>query len=332
MADAVTYLLTRTDVEQALGMPEAVSAVEAAFRAYALGKAQMPPKPYLNFETGDLRIMPAYLPELGLAGVKLVNVHPDNVEFPTVMATLAVFDPGTGFLLAIMDATYLTAVRTGAAGAIAAKYLARTDSTVASFVGAGIQAYTQLLGLLVTVPSIKELLVCDVDADAARALAHKAHEEHGLTAEACSLDDAVRNADILTTTTPVRKPIVKGDLLRPGTHVNAIGADAPGKQELERVILESAKIVVDNWEQASHGGEINVAVTEGVISRDDIHAELGEVAAGLKPGRERPDEITVFDSTGLAIQDLACAAHVYRRVMADEGARAGLRTIDFLAR
>jgi len=215
--------------------------VEAAFRAYAQGKAQMPPKPYLNFETGDLRIMPAYLPELGLAGVKLVNVHPDNVELPTVMGTLAVFDPGTGFLLAIMDATYLTAVRTGAAGAIAAKYLARTDSTVASFVGAGIQAYTQLQGLLVTVPSIERLLVCDVDADAAQALAHKAHEEHGLAAEACSLDDAVRNADILTTTTPVRKPIVKGDLLRPGTHVNAIGADAPGKQELERVILESAK-------------------------------------------------------------------------------------------
>jgi len=332
MADAVTYLLTRADVEQALGMPEAIDAVEAAFRAYAQGKAQMPPKAYLTFERGDLRIMPAYLPELGLAGVKLVNVHPDNADLPTVMATLAVFDPGTGFPLAIMDGTYLTAVRTGAAGAVAAKYLARTDSAVASFVGAGTQAYTQLQGLLVTVPSIKELLACDVDADAAQALAHQAQEEHGLTAQACSLEDAVRNADILTTTTPVRKPIVKGDLLRPGTHVNAIGADAPGKQELERLILESAKIVVDNWEQASHGGEINVAVTEGWICREDVHAELGEVAAGLKPGRERPDEITVFDSTGLAIQDLACAAHVYRRVMADEEVKAGLRTIDLLAR
>jgi len=330
MAEQVTYLMTRIDVEQTLSMPEAIDAVEAAFRAYAQGKAQMPPKPYLTFETGDLRIMPAYLPELGLAAVKLVNAHPDNAELPTIMATVAVFDPGTGFLLAIMDGTYLTSVRTGAAGAIAAKYLARADSAVASFVGAGVQAYTQLQGLLVTVPSVSKVLVCDVDADAARALAREAHEQHGLAAETCSLDDAVRNADVLITTTPVRKPLIRSDLVRPGTHVNAIGADAPGKQELERAILESARIVVDNWEQASHGGEINVAVSDGSIGRDDVHAELGEIAAGLKPGRERPDEITVFDSTGLAIQDLACAAHVYRRVMADEGAKERLRTIDFL--
>ncbi len=330
MADAATYLLTRADVERALSMAEAIDAVEAAFRAYALGKAQMPPKAYLTFQKGDLRVMPAYLPELGLAAVKLVNAHPGNAALPAVMATVTLFDPDTGFPLAIMDGTHLTSVRTGAAGAIAARYLARRDSAVASFVGAGVQAHTQLEGLLTTVPSLGKVLVCDARAGAAEAFAQAVRQAHGLEARACSLEQAVRNADVLTTTTPVRKPIVKADLVRPGTHVNAIGADAPGKQELESALLKAAKIVVDNWEQASHGGEINVAVSQGLIARDDVHAELGQVVAGLRPGRESPDEITIFDSTGLAIQDLACAAYVYRRLMANEQAKAGLRTIDFM--
>ncbi len=142
MSSRETYLITRSEVKKALTMADAVAAVEAAFRAYGDGKVQMPPKVYLGFEKGDLRSMPAYLPELGLAGVKNVNVHSANTDLPTVMATMTLFDPETGFPLAVLDGTYLTAVRTGAAGGIAAKYLAREDSTVAAFVGAGRQAET----------------------------------------------------------------------------------------------------------------------------------------------------------------------------------------------
>ncbi len=331
MASTVTYLLTRADVQKALSMADAVRAVEAAFVAYGEGRAQMPPKSYLRFERGDLRCMPAYLADVGLAAVKNVNVHPLNEELPTVMATVTVFDPDTGFPLAIMDGTYLTAMRTGAAGGIAAKYLARRDSAVACFVGAGRQAATQLAALMTTMPNIRKVLACDVDADRAEAFARGSAATYNVEASAAPLADAVSAADIVTTLTPVREPLIMKDYVRPGTHINAIGADAPGKQELESAILQAAKVVVDNWEQAAHGGEINVAVSQGLIARDDIHAEIGEVVTGKRPGRQSPDEITVFDSTGLAIQDVACAAHVYRRLTSDAHARASLQTVDFLA-
>ncbi|MHC4591492.1 MAG: ornithine cyclodeaminase family protein [Planctomycetota bacterium] len=331
MASKGTYLITRAQVESVLTMADALAAVEDAFAAYGQGRAQMPPKSYLQFEQGDLRSMPVYLPHLGLAAVKNVNVHPANDELPAVMATVTVFGPDTGFPLAVMDGTYLTAVRTGAAGGIAAKYLARPDAATACFVGAGRQAETQLAALMITVPGIRRALVYDVDAGRAAGFAQRAGAVYGVEASACRLDEAVRAADVLATVTPAREPLVREDCLRPGTHINAIGADAPGKQELAPEVLQAAKVVVDNWEQASHGGEINVAVSKGLIGRDDIHADIGQVVAGTKPGREDPDETTVFDSTGLAIQDLACAAHVFRRLMSDAGTRAALSTIDFLA-
>lgn len=330
VADRVTYLLSRADVEKALAMPEAVEAVEAAFRAYGEGRAQMPPKPYLQFEKGDLRAMPAYLPDLGMAAVKNVNVHTGNVELPTVMGTITLFDPDTGFPLAIMDATYLTAVRTGAASGVAARYLAREDSAVVGFIGAGAQADFQLAGLVTTVPGIEKVLVCDVEPDRSQGFAERSAASYHVEARACALAEAVGSADIVTAITPVRQPVIRREHVRPGTHINAIGADAPGKQELEPAILQAAKIVVDNWEQASHGGEINVALSQGLIRREDIYADIGEVVTGRKPGRQHAEEITVFDSTGLAIQDVACAAHVFRQLTSDAGTRSKLRTVDFL--
>jgi alanine dehydrogenase len=322
--------MTQSDVEKALTMRDAVDAVEAAFRAFGQGKAQMPPKVYLTFEKGDLRSMPAYVPGLGFAGVKNVNVHPNNRDLPAVMATLTLFDPETGYPLAVMDGTYLTAMRTGAAGGIAAKYLARKDSAVAGFVGTGRQAQTQLAALLITMSGIEQVLVNDIDSDKASRFATWCEQTHGLKAHVCSLEDAVSGADILTTVTPVHKPIVKKQYVRSGTHINAIGADAEGKQELESSIVQTARVVVDHWEQASHGGEINVPVAQGLIRREDIWADIGEVVCGKKKGRQSQEEITVFDSTGLAIQDVACAAHVFRKLTSDPSTRAALRTIDFL--
>jgi alanine dehydrogenase len=258
-------------------------------------------------------------------------VHPQNADLPAVMATITLVDPETGYPLAIMDGTYLTAMRTGAAGGVAARYLSREDSRVAGFIGAGRQAQTQLAALLVTRPGIEEVLVADTDPQRAEAFARHCADEHGRKARAVSPEEAVRGSDVLTTVTPARKPVVRAEWVRPGTHLNAIGADAPGKQELEIAVLQMAKVVVDNWTQSSHGGEINVAVARGVMKAQDVHADIGQVVTARKPGRQSPDEVTVFDSTGLAIQDVACSALVYRKMVQDAAARAQLRTIDFMA-
>mgnify|MGYP006282214541 CR=1 FL=1 len=325
-----TCLIGQDQVERVLTMEEALDAVEEAFTAYGDGRVQMPPKPYLNFERGDLRCMPAYVPDLGVATVKNVNVHPENTELPTVMGTVTVFDPDTGFALAIMDGTYLTAMRTAAATGVAARYLARPDCVTLGFIGAGRQAETQFEALKTVLSGISTVLIHDLDPNRARRLAQKWANDHNVEAHACSAEQVVSEACVLTTVTPVREPVVMRKWVQPGTHINAIGADASGKQELETSILTDAKVVIDSWEQSSHGGEINVAVSQGIFTREDIHADIGEVVTGRKPGRESREEITVFDSTGLAIQDCACAAHVYERVARVEEDEECQNYMDFL--
>jgi ornithine cyclodeaminase/alanine dehydrogenase len=204
-----------------------------------------------------------------------------------------------------MDATLLTAVRTGAAAAVASKYLARNDAASVGFVGSGVQARTLLAALRVVFPAL-EVVAADASEAAARGFAEECGGRAGTLAEAAG-------CDILCTATPVREPIVRREWIRPGTHINAMGADAHGKQELETEILLAAKVVVDDWEQACGSGEVNVPLHEGALRREQIHAALGEVVAGTRPGRESPEEITVFDSTGLAVQDVALARLVYEQ-------------------
>jgi alanine dehydrogenase len=307
-----TAIITSSQIREAFAIQDYISAVENAFRLYGEGKVQMPAKVYLTFEKGDLRCMPAYMPDLNIAGVKLVNVHPGNKDLPSVMATIALFDPENGFPVAIMDGTHITNMRTGAAGALAAKYLSREDSGTAAFIGAGAQARTQLDGLRMVRPGISKITVFDLSDEHTQGFVEHA-KRLGLAAEkAASVEEAVKEADIVTTTTPSREPIVNS--VKQGTHVNAIGADAEGKQELSAEILKQATVVIDDWEQASHCGEINVALSKGDISKEDIHASLGEIVTGKKPAREYAEQITVFDSTGLAIQDISSAAEIFRRL------------------
>ena len=307
-----TLILTQEEVESLISMDEAMDAVKEAFRLYALGKADMPPKVYLEFENGDLRAMPAHL--MDYAGVKWVNSHPNNPErgLPTVMALMILNSPETGFPLAVMDATYTTSLRTGAAGGVAAKYLARKNSRVFGFVGCGTQAYFQLEALR-RVFSIREVKAYDIREEAANKFVEHC-KKRGIAAFTKPIEEVCK-CDVLVTTTPSRKPVVRAEWIEKGTHINAIGADAAGKQELDLEILKKAKIVVDDLEQAKHGGEINVAISGGVIRIEDIHATIGEVIAGLKVGRENDDEITIFDSTGLAIQDVAVAKVVYENAL-----------------
>jgi alanine dehydrogenase len=311
-------LLSKKEIEGLISMREVITAVEKAFRAKGLGRVQMPPKSYVNFEKygGDFRVMPAYLEDIDAAGVKIVNVHPRNPKkyrLPTVMATILLLDPKTGAPLTIMDGTLITNLRTGAGGAVAAKYLARRDSRVVAMLGAGVQAKTQLLGLN-EVLKIEEVRVNDISPKNVSRFAAEMSKMLGLEVKVFrSVKEATEAADIIVTTTPSTKPILMDEHVRSGTHINAIGADAPGKQELDPAILLRAKVVVDDVEQAIHGGEVNVPLSKGLISRGDIYADLGEIVTGKKPGRTSRDEITVFDSTGLAIQDIATDWFVYRK-------------------
>jgi alanine dehydrogenase len=321
LLDKEVILLSYEDVEKLFDPVEIIEAVEEAFRLKALGKVQMPPKQYLFFRAynGDLRIMPAYIEELDIAGVKIVNVHPDNPKrygMPTVMAIVTLVDPRTGRPLAVMDGTMITAWRTGAAGAIAAKYLARRNSRILSVIGAGVQGAMQILFTLKTMPQIEKVVIYDIDKARAEKLASQIAEHYPIKVEvADSPRTAAEQADILATCTPSRKPIVEDSWIKPGTHINAIGADAPGKEELDPRILLRAKIVVDDRQQAIHSGEINVPISKGILKPEQIYAELGEIIAGLKPGRESDEEITVFDSTGIAIQDVAAANTIYKKAL-----------------
>ncbi|MCD4703046.1 MAG: alanine dehydrogenase [Methanosarcinaceae archaeon] len=310
--------LDQNDVRTLLDMPSAMDAVESAFAQHGRKMVQMPPKSYLYFDShnGDLRTMPACLEDEDIAGVKIVNVHPDNhnVGLPTVMALVVLNSTTTGAPIALMDGTYLTAIRTGAAGGLAAKYLARPDSHIVGMVGCGTQAHTQLLALS-HVFDIEIVKVYSHNKEHSYSFSKRMEEIIGCDIVVKDTPEEVCECDILVTTTPVRNPLVRSEWIRPGTHINAIGADAKGKEELDVNILRKGKIVVDDIAQASHSGEVNVPFSKGLISEKDIHCMLGEVIAGIKTGRNEPDDITIFDSTGLAIQDVATAYMIYRKAL-----------------
>ena len=310
--------LSEDDVKSLLNMDDAIVAVENAFRDHGLGKTQMPPKSYLYFSKydGDLRTMPAYLEGLDSAGMKIVNVHPKNrdIGLPTVMAVFVLNSPETGAPLAVMGATYLTSVRTGAAGGIAAKYLARPESRVIGMVGAGAQARTQLMALC-RFFEIDLVIVYDRSIDGAQAFEKDARDFLDCDYRQTTNPQDACDCDILVTTTPVRSPVVKNAWVKPGTHINAIGADAKGKQELETALTKRTKIVVDDATQAIHSGEVNVPISEGTLRPDEIYAQIGEIVAGKVLGRTNKDEITIFDSTGLAIQDVATGRIVYETAL-----------------
>lgn len=290
--------------EKNLSLAAVNAAVERAFADHGNGLVQMPPKVYVTLPSGDFRTMPAYLPSLDIAGVKIVNVHPENPRqgLPSVMALTVILDTATGRPVAVLNATRLTEMRTGAAGAIAAKYLAPKKECVLGVIGTGRQAEAQVRAAAQEL-TITGLLVWSRNPPHAEAFAAR-FADYG--AKAVPLEQAC-DCDVLVTTTPSRAPFVKTEWIREGTHINAIGADAPGKEELDPAILQRARVFVDDPAQAVHSGEINVPVRSGIYPTTRIAGTLGEVVTGRK-GRKSPDEITIFDSTGLAIQDLAIAS------------------------
>ena len=316
-----TLLLDRSAIKALIDMADVIKVVEEAVRMCGEGKGKMPSKVYLALEHGDFRAMPAALP--GSAGVKWVNVHPENSSrgLPSIMAVLIYSDPETGYPLAIMDATEITAYRTGATAAIASRYLARRDSRTVGIIGAGFQAHTQILAHaeLFNPMSIN---VFDVSHVAVERLAHSLSQ---FSIRSCSIEEAVAS-DIVCTLTPSRSPIIRKEWVTPGTHINAVGADAPGKQELDPLILKEAVVIVDDLKQASGSGEINVPIQKGVYSIGEIYGTLAEVVMGKKKARVNDKDITVFDSTGIAVEDIAVAKLMFERAQQ----RGGYPSVDLV--
>ncbi|EMA46587.1 alanine dehydrogenase [Halobiforma nitratireducens] len=327
-----TLLLDSEDVDANARMAAIIEAVEQAFGAFERGDSQMPAKSYIDLPqyNGDFRSMPAYLDtgEWDAAGLKWVNVHPDNPEkhdLPTVLGTMVYSDPETAVPLAIMDGTELTMKRTGAAAAVATDYLAVEDATSMGVVGAGVQSYTQLEAISEIRP-IEEVVVADKDDARTQAFIDAFDDQFDVRAGSIS---EAGHCDVLSTVTPVEDPIVGTDDVADHTHINAMGADAEGKHELADDLLVDARVVIDDHEQCTHSGEINVPYHEGVLGDGDIHGEIGEIVVGEKSGRTGDVGVTVFDSTGLAIQDVAAAHVVYEHALEnDNGTSFGLIDAD----
>lgn len=292
------------DVEAAVSPERAVEAVREAFLAYVLGEWSMPPKVYVPaYPAGDFRAMPAL--GAGHALLKWVTSFPGNPAhgLPTVTGIVVLSDASNGMPRALLDAASVTALRTGAAAVLAAETLARPDASRAAVIGAGVNGRA----VARTFAAVgREVVLWDLDAERARAAA----DEIG-AGIATSRDEALR-ADVVATVTPGRKVVVAEGALRPGQHVSLMGADGPGKAEIAVGELARVHVFCDDWEQASHNGDLVHAVEAGAVGRDNV-TELGAVLAGSAPGRRDDEDITVFDSTGLAIQDLAIALAAVER-------------------
>jgi alanine dehydrogenase len=291
-------VFTGQNVELAVQPWAAVEAVRAAFVAHQRGEWTMPPKVYVtNYPAGDFRAMPAL--GGGHALLKWVTSFPGNPArgLPTVTGVVLVSNAETGQLEALLDAAAVTALRTGAAAVLAAETLGRADASTASVIGAGVNGRAVARTFAARG---RKVLLWDVDPQRAQAVA----DELGATV-AASREEAL-SADMVVTVTPGHEVLFGEGSLRPGQHVSLMGADGPGKAEIAAGELVRARMFCDDWEQASHSGDLSHAVEAGLIDRADV-MQLGAVLAGDSDGRESPGEITVFDSTGLAIQDLAIA-------------------------
>jgi ornithine cyclodeaminase/alanine dehydrogenase-like protein (mu-crystallin family) len=290
--------MDRAAVEAVVSPERAVDAVRDAFVAHARGEWSMPPKVYVtNYPAGDFRAMPAL--GGGYALLKWITSFPGNPPhgLPTVMGVVLVSNAATGELQAVLDAASVTALRTGAAAVLAAETLGRGDAETAAVLGAGVNGRAAARAF---VARGRPVALWDVDPARAELVA----AELGCSV-AGSRDEALA-ADLLVTVTPGHEVVLGEGSLHPGQHVSLMGADGPGKAEVADAELARARLFCDDWEQASHGGEFAHAVEVDLITRDAV-TELGHVLTGEQPGRQHPHDITLFDSTGLAIQDLSIA-------------------------
>lgn len=310
-------ILSQEEVKSCLPMSEAIKAVAEAYKAFAKGRVELAPVVHLSVEKyrGEVDVKSGYVEDFGLIGTKIASGYYDNPKMglPSGVAVIILMDLKTSLPLAIMDGTYLTAVRTGAAGAVAASVLARKDSQRVGVIGAGTQARMQVLALSEIFP-LKQVKVYNIHSTSSEKYVAEMRERLGIEVKPVNTPkEAVSEVDIIVTATPSNKALIMDEWIPDGVHINAIGADAPGKQELDPKIMKRAKIVVDSFKQCRVIGEIQHALAQGLITEEDVHAEIGDILIGKKVSRENDTEITLFDSTGMAVQDIAAANIVYQQ-------------------
>ncbi|MGB9907475.1 MAG: ornithine cyclodeaminase family protein [Candidatus Saccharicenans sp.] len=311
-------LLNRDDLRQLLSMKEAIELVEKGFLWLHQKKVLMPPRAVIptTFHEGSLLFMPVVMgEEEPFLVTKVVTVYPENQQLfgrPALQGFTIIFEAENGTPVAMMDAHFLTALRTGAAGGVALKYLARKEAATVTLFGAGPQARTQLEAAASVLPLKKCYLISYQDPreqDFAREMSVKLGLELVITGDK---ERAVRQAEVVITATNSKEPVFKGEWLTPGTHVTAIGSFQPEVRELDTETIRKSRVFVDNLEAArEEAGDIIIPVNEGVMSWDKVQGEIGEVIAGEKPGRQAAEEVTVFKSVGLAIQDAVVAVGAY---------------------
>jgi alanine dehydrogenase len=312
--------LSRRDIVELLTLNDCIQAVERAFGLHVVGRTFGPGVLGVPTEDGGFHIKAA-----GLRGVQSYFAAKINGNFannsqrfalPTIQGTVMLADASNGTPLAVMDSASITTLRTGAATAVAAKFLARNDAKTATVVGCGVQGEVQLAAIA-AVLSLQRALLLDTDHTRAEEAAARAMTRLGLRVEAAKdLRAALRESDVCVTCTPARRAYVMAGDIAPGTFIAAVGADNHGKQEIDPTLVASATLVVDVLEQCAEIGELQHALAAGLMTRERVHAELGEVVAGRRPGRTRRDEITIFDSSGTALQDVAAAIAVYEKARA----------------
>lgn len=316
----MTLILTRGDVAALLTLDECIAAVEEAFAQQGEGRALGPGVLGLHVPGGGFHVKAAGLRLSRLyVAVKLNANFPENGPrrgLPTIQGVVALSDGETGRPLALMDSMEITVLRTGAATAVAARHLARADARVAVIVGCGRQGRIQLAALE-RVRALERAYAVDTDPAVARRFAEEMSARLGLDVRpAGGLAEVAPLADICVTCTPSRAPLLGREHVVPGTFIAAVGADNEDKQELEPELMAGGTVVVDSLEQCASIGDLHHAIARGVLSPADVHATLADVVTGRKPGRRSAGEITIFDSTGVAVEDVAAAAAVYEKAIA----------------
>jgi ornithine cyclodeaminase/alanine dehydrogenase len=321
-----TRLLSRKDIEGFFTMKMCMEAVESAFADLAKGDANMPLRTPIALpdKQGLALFMPAHLKGMGALGAKVVSVYKNNIKshnLPVVLGTILILDEDTGFPISIMDGGFLTAMRTGAVSGVATKYMARGDAKVATVFGTGVQALTQVLAVHEARP-LERLVVHSLDTDEAKQkFADDVVQRTGVKVEvAKDPAGAIGEADIVILATSAADPIVEGDWFREGTHINGIGSHAPKMRELDAKSVQRSRIICDLTDACkAEAGDFIIPADAGEWSWDKVAGNLGDVVLGKVKGRTSPDEVTLFKSVGLAIQDMSAAKLVF-----DEASKRGI--------
>ena len=315
--DAV--LITNEELKatlEAIGWEAFIAEIRKGFEHSSLGYSVTPPKVYVNTAVSDMRCMPSYLPRYSprYCGVKIVSVAPLNRKrgLPCVLGEYLLRDAETQQLLAILQAEEMTAYRTGAATGVATDALASHKCETLGIIGTGKQAYYQVKAILAVRPSIERMKVFDLTEERARAFKANYESEFGVEIAVVDLEAAM-DSDILTTVTPATEPFISPDMVRPGMHLNGVGADSKTKIEFDPDVLKRATIVVDDLAQCIHSGEVYQGLERGILKEADL-IPLGDVLIGNASGRTSEDDVTFFKSTGVAFEDLITAILVYERL------------------